>query len=259
MPWPSLEDGALHGARGAERLALGLRGAHVACGMHARVGRRFSELKNPIAQHQLGPQHLCAVRVNTYASYMLTGVLVAAAASVARHTGRGRLVRCAQLGSASGSLWSYPGWTQRAAATAAGGMASVKEKAGREWFPPASDGGTATPLQLYNSLLDEKVTFVPEAGPNSKQITWYTCGPTVYDSAHMGHARNYVTFDIVRRVLEDYFGYNVQFVMNVTDVDDKIILRARRNHLVAQYRALGKPAAEVGGLAAGGAKCGLNV
>lgn len=36
--------------------------------------------------------------------------------------------------------------------------------------------------------------------------SWYICGPTVYDSAHMGHARNYLTFDIIRRVLEDYFG-----------------------------------------------------
>eukprot|EP00955_Chlamydomonas_euryale_P117532 366480-Chlamydomonas_euryale.AAC.7 len=88
---------------------------------------------------------------------------------------------------------------------------------------------------LYNSLLDEKVPFVPADGPQSKQISWYTCGPTVYDIAHVGHARNYLTFDIIRRVLEDYFGYNCTFVMNVTDVDDKIILRARRNYLLAQY------------------------
>jgi cysteinyl-tRNA synthetase len=59
----------------------------------------------------------------------------------------------------------------------------------------------------------------------------------VYDSAHVGHARNYLSFDIVRRVLEDYFGYACLYVMNVTDVDDKIILRARRNHLLASYRA----------------------
>jgi cysteinyl-tRNA synthetase len=51
----------------------------------------------------------------------------------------------------------------------------------------------------------------------------------------VGHARNYVSFDIVRRVLEDYFGYSCLFVMNVTDVDDKIILRARRKHLLAAY------------------------
>ena len=72
-------------------------------------------------------------------------------------------------------------------------------------------------------------------------------GPTVYDSAHVGHARNYLSFDIVRRVLEDYFGYNVLFVMNVTDVDDKIILRARRNHLLANYRQQ----AQVGALPTG--------
>lgn len=125
----------------------------------------------------------------------------------------------------------------------------------REWEPPA---GAALPadaadgkqrLMLYNSLLDEKVPFVPIKGPDSKQITWYTCGPTVYDSAHMGHARNYMTWDIIRRVMEDYFGYNILFVMNVTDVDDKIILRARRNYLMEQYRSSGVSGAEVRGAA----------
>lgn len=90
-------------------------------------------------------------------------------------------------------------------------------------------------LRLYNSLVDRKVPFIPAAGANAKVITWYTCGPTVYDVAHMGHARNYLAFDIVRRVLEDYFGYTILYVMNVTDVDDKIILRARRNYLLARY------------------------
>eukprot|EP00882_Tetradesmus_deserticola_P021773 GHRQ01023570.1.p2 GENE.GHRQ01023570.1~~GHRQ01023570.1.p2 ORF type:complete len:147 (+),score=27.17 GHRQ01023570.1:116-556(+) len=115
----------------------------------------------------------------------------------------------------------------------------------REWFaPPAGDGGPV--LQFYNSLVDEKVPFIPAAGANSKQITWYACGPTVYDSAHMGHARNYVTFDVIRRVLEDYFGYNVLYVMNVTDVDDKIILRARRNHLLQRYKEQETDASKVG-------------
>lgn len=59
----------------------------------------------------------------------------------------------------------------------------------------------------------------------------------MYDSSHVGHARNYVTFDIIRRILEDYFEYEVTYVMNITDVDDKIINRARRNHLMDQYRA----------------------
>ncbi len=48
--------------------------------------------------------------------------------------------------------------------------------------------------------------------------------------------RNYMTIDILRRVLEDYFGYDVTFVMNITDVDDKIVLRARRNHLLKKYK-----------------------
>ena len=52
----------------------------------------------------------------------------------------------------------------------------------------------------------------------------------------MGHARVYLTFDILRRVLEDYFNYEVLYVMNITDIDDKIILRARQNFLLAEYK-----------------------
>ena len=98
-------------------------------------------------------------------------------------------------------------------------------------------------LRLYNSLTNRCEEFVPLGGRGSRAVKWYTCGPTVYDSAHVGHARNYVTFDILRRVLEDYFGYNILFVMNVTDVDDKIVLRARRNHLLRRYSdaATGRP------------------
>ncbi|ORY76907.1 tRNA synthetases class I (C) catalytic domain-domain-containing protein [Leucosporidium creatinivorum] len=68
-------------------------------------------------------------------------------------------------------------------------------------------------------------------------VTWYNCGPTVYDASHMGHARNYMAQDIMRRILRDYFGYEVHFVMNITDVDDKIILRARQSHLLDKYTA----------------------
>ena len=60
----------------------------------------------------------------------------------------------------------------------------------------------------------------------SNAVRWYMCGPTVYDASHMGHARTYLGFDIIRRVLEDYFGYNVNLVMNITDIDDKIIMRS---------------------------------
>ncbi|AMD19573.1 HCL578Cp [Eremothecium sinecaudum] len=88
-------------------------------------------------------------------------------------------------------------------------------------------------LKLYNSLTRNKDEFVPIS--KSRKVTWYSCGPTVYDAAHMGHARNYVTIDINRRILEDYFGYDVDFVQNVTDIDDKIIIRARQEHLFEKY------------------------
>ncbi len=67
------------------------------------------------------------------------------------------------------------------------------------------------------------------------QVQWYICGPTVYDSAHMGHARAYISFDILRRILHSYFNYDIKFVMNVTDIDDKIIKRARQTYLIDRY------------------------
>ncbi|KAF8629904.1 hypothetical protein AX15_003256 [Amanita polypyramis BW_CC] len=93
-------------------------------------------------------------------------------------------------------------------------------------------------LKVYNSLTRTKTEFIPRDG---RLVKWYNCGPTVYDASHMGHARNYVTQDILRRILSDYFGYDVHFVMNITDIDDKIIERARQNHLFEKYKAeLGK-------------------
>lgn len=63
--------------------------------------------------------------------------------------------------------------------------------------------------------------------PLGKRVSWYACGPTVYDDAHLGHARNYVSTDIIRRILRDYFKYDVKFVMNITDVDDKVLFSSR--------------------------------
>ncbi|KAK6023666.1 hypothetical protein OSTOST_10540 [Ostertagia ostertagi] len=51
----------------------------------------------------------------------------------------------------------------------------------------------------------------------------------------MGHARTYLSVDILRRIMTSYFGYDVQFIMNITDIDDKIIKRARQRHLLAKY------------------------
>ncbi|GAA5909081.1 hypothetical protein JCM6882_001183 [Rhodosporidiobolus microsporus] len=87
-------------------------------------------------------------------------------------------------------------------------------------------------LKVYNSLTRSKVEFVPK---RPGVVTWYNCGPTVYDASHMGHARNYMAQDIMRRILRDYFGFDVNFVMNITDVDDKIIVRARQSHLLKNY------------------------
>ncbi|KAH7924212.1 cysteinyl-tRNA synthetase [Leucogyrophana mollusca] len=89
-------------------------------------------------------------------------------------------------------------------------------------------------LKVYNSLTKSKTEFVPT---NGRHVKWYNCGPTVYDASHMGHARNYVTQDILRRIMTDYFGYDVHFVMNITDIDDKIILRARQNFLFNRFRS----------------------
>lgn len=89
-----------------------------------------------------------------------------------------------------------------------------------------------TGLRVSNSLTNHKDEFVPNEG---KQVKWYICGPTVYDSSHLGHARTYLSFDIIRRILEDYFGYDVQVCMNITDIDDKIIMRARKNYLYEEY------------------------
>ncbi|KAJ1940084.1 cysteinyl-tRNA synthetase, partial [Linderina pennispora] len=101
------------------------------------------------------------------------------------------------------------------------------------WTQPESTE-PQTGLMVYNSMTKSKVPFVPREG---NYVSWYGCGPTVYDAAHLGHARNYMTFDIIRRIMEDYFNYDVNLVMNITDIDDKIIERARHTHLFKQYRA----------------------
>nr|XP_013047076.2 cysteine--tRNA ligase, cytoplasmic [Anser cygnoides] len=99
------------------------------------------------------------------------------------------------------------------------------------WTPP--EGTKHSRLCLYNSLTRNKEIFQPQ---NGKKVTWYCCGPTVYDASHMGHARSYISFDILRRILRDYFKFDVFYCMNITDIDDKIIKRARQNYLFEQYR-----------------------
>ena len=81
-----------------------------------------------------------------------------------------------------------------------------------------------TMLRILNSQSRAKEDFKP-LDPDGKRVTMYTCGPTVYDSLHIGHARAYIIPDVVRRYLE-HKGYQVRYVTNFTDVDDKIIKRA---------------------------------
>jgi len=84
-------------------------------------------------------------------------------------------------------------------------------------------------LKLFNTLSRSVQEFVP-LDPNGKKAGMYCCGPTVYDVAHIGNWRTFVFADLVRRYLE-FKGYAVQHVMNITDVDDKIIQRVRESKL----------------------------
>ncbi|TFG03033.1 MAG: cysteine--tRNA ligase, partial [Promethearchaeota archaeon] len=82
-------------------------------------------------------------------------------------------------------------------------------------------------MKIYNSLTFQKEEFKPI---NPKKVLIYVCGPTVYDSPHLGHAKSAVTFDLVRRYLK-FKGHEVKLVKNYTDIDDKIIKRANERNI----------------------------
>jgi len=100
----------------------------------------------------------------------------------------------------------------------------------------------AHPVRLYDSLRRQKVPFEPVV---PGQVGMYVCGPTPYAAAHIGHVYSAVCFDTIRRGLI-FLGYTVKYVRNITDVDDKIINRARETaqdpialsaHFTAEYNA----------------------
>ena len=86
-------------------------------------------------------------------------------------------------------------------------------------------------MQIFNTLTRKKEEFVPlEEG----KVKMYVCGPTVYNLIHIGNARPMIVFDTVRRYLE-YKGYDVNFVSNFTDVDDKTIKKANEEGVSAEF------------------------
>src|ERR1041384_6876804 len=82
-------------------------------------------------------------------------------------------------------------------------------------------------MRIHNTLTGRLEPFQPIDPPS---VRMYVCGITPYDVCHLGHARCYVVFDMVRRVLKSN-GYDIRFVQNFTDVDDKIIARAKERKI----------------------------
>jgi len=99
--------------------------------------------------------------------------------------------------------------------------------------PISTNGENLVSLRVYNTLKAQKEAFVPlEPG----QVKMYVCGVTVYDYCHIGHARANIVFDIIYRYLQ-YAGFQVTYVRNYTDVDDKIIKRANERGISSKELA----------------------
>ena len=79
-------------------------------------------------------------------------------------------------------------------------------------------------MRLHNSYTNQVEEFKPI---EENKVKMYVCGPTVYDNAHLGHARCYITWDVLYRYLK-FKGYDVTYCRNVTDVDDKILKKAEK-------------------------------
>ncbi len=88
-------------------------------------------------------------------------------------------------------------------------------------------------MKLYNSMTRQKEEFIPL---EENKVKMYSCGPTVYNYFHIGNARPFIIFDTLRRYLE-YIGYEVTFVQNFTDIDDKMIKRANEENITVKELA----------------------
>ncbi len=92
----------------------------------------------------------------------------------------------------------------------------------------------AQTLYVYDTLSAQKKKFEPISG---NEVRLFVCGPTVYDFPHLGHAKTYTQFDFIVRYLR-FKGYNVFYLQNITDIDDKIIQRARERGISWKELAL---------------------
>lgn len=76
------------------------------------------------------------------------------------------------------------------------------------WKAPAKTSSSfITGLRVNNSMTQSVQEFIPLKG---RKVNWYMCGPTVYDASHLGHARTYLGFDTIRKIMRDYFQYDIQ-------------------------------------------------
>ncbi|XP_041980228.1 probable cysteine--tRNA ligase, mitochondrial [Aricia agestis] len=101
-----------------------------------------------------------------------------------------------------------------------------------KWLMP---NGNPVGVYVYNCVAQEKVPIILN---DPKIATWYSCGPTVYDSAHIGHASCYVKLDIIQRILKSFFDIKLVTAMGITDIDDKIIKKS--NDTQTDFRTVAK-------------------
>ncbi|XP_014357050.2 probable cysteine--tRNA ligase, mitochondrial [Papilio machaon] len=103
-------------------------------------------------------------------------------------------------------------------------VCSLKPFKETKWLMP---NGNPIGVYVYNCIADQKVPVIL----NDPTIaTWYSCGPTVYDSAHIGHACCYVKLDILQRIMKSFFNIKLVTAMGITDIDDKIIKKAKETN-----------------------------
>ncbi|XP_053604959.1 probable cysteine--tRNA ligase, mitochondrial [Plodia interpunctella] len=111
-------------------------------------------------------------------------------------------------------------------------VCSLKPYKETKWLMP---NGNPTGIYIYNCVADQRVPVILS---DPHVATWYSCGPTVYDSAHIGHASCYVKLDIVQRILKSFFNIKLVTAMGVTDIDDKIIKKG--NDTNTDFRVIAK-------------------